>query len=152
MDEQICEVEDEADFDPFASKVQDDEEVESVCTCSMYSGQAWTWLGHGPAMTKVVPQLPRLGLPRFKGRGSCFSTGQGLRLVCSAVSSTLGAKPGLGVESHRPGWPDHGPWVFALAWCPRRARGPSLSLLSMPPLGESPPPLIVDVKPFPQLQ
>ncbi|KAK9096540.1 hypothetical protein Sjap_022037 [Stephania japonica] len=28
MDEQICEVEDEADFDPFASKVQDDAEVE----------------------------------------------------------------------------------------------------------------------------
>ncbi|KAK9103552.1 hypothetical protein Sjap_020806 [Stephania japonica] len=26
----------------------------SVSTCSMYSEQAWTWLGHGPAMTKVV--------------------------------------------------------------------------------------------------
>ncbi|KAK9109812.1 hypothetical protein Sjap_017872 [Stephania japonica] len=53
----------------------------SVSTCSMYSGQAWIWLGHGPAMTKVVPQLPRLGLPRFKERGPCFSKGQGLRLV-----------------------------------------------------------------------
>ncbi|KAK9145018.1 hypothetical protein Sjap_004921 [Stephania japonica] len=28
MDEQICEVEDEADFDPFTSKVQDDIELE----------------------------------------------------------------------------------------------------------------------------
>ncbi|KAK9138184.1 hypothetical protein Sjap_008778 [Stephania japonica] len=33
MDEQICEVEDEADFDPFASKVQDDEVVEATAPC-----------------------------------------------------------------------------------------------------------------------
>ncbi|KAK9144785.1 hypothetical protein Sjap_004688 [Stephania japonica] len=62
----------------------------SVSTCSMYSGQAWTWLGHGPAMTKCPGTLgakPGFGVESHRlGVARPWSVGLRLGMVPKACS------------------------------------------------------------------
>ncbi|KAK9110287.1 hypothetical protein Sjap_018347 [Stephania japonica] len=102
-------------------------------------------------MTEVVPHYLRTWSSAFQGTWFALLRDEGLRLVVLAVSEHVGASRGSwSSPTAARGVAGPWSWVLRLGMVPRRARGLSLSsLLPMPPPGESPPPLIVDVKRFP---